>query len=72
MIKWNEKSSIENLHRGKSGRPRSRRTPENVEKVDQLMNNNGQRRSLRKVSALIDIPRASIHRIAVKDLHIKP
>ena len=72
MVKWNQKCAIEDLHRGNSGRPRNQRVRENFEKVDELLVNNGHRRSIRKVSALIGIPRTTIHRIAVKDLKIFP
>ena len=38
MKKWNEKSAIEDLHRGRSGRVRTNLTRENVEKVSDVFN----------------------------------
>ena len=33
MKKWNEKSSMEDLHHGNSGHPRTNRNPDNFQKV---------------------------------------
>ena len=56
MRKWNEKSAIEDLHRGKSGRPRNNLTHENIEKVSDVLYDDGKRKSIHKVSATTGLP----------------
>ena len=56
MRKWNEKSAIEDLHRGRSGRPRTNLTRENVEKVSNVLYDDGKIKSIRKVSVTSRLP----------------
>ena len=72
MKKWNEKSSIEDLHRGNSGRPRTNRNPDNFQKVSDGLHHNGKRTSIRKVAASTSLPYSSVRDIMVKDMKLYP
>ena len=72
MRKWNEKSAIENLHRERSGRPRTNHTRENVEKVSDVLCYDGKRKSIRKVSAITRLPYSGVHDILVKEMNLYP
>ena len=52
MRKRNEKSVIEDLHRGRSGRPRTNLTRENVKKVSDVLYDDGKRNSIRQLSCV--------------------
>ena len=72
MRKWNEKSAIEDLHRGRSGRPRTNLTRENVEKVSDVLYDDGKRKSIRKVSATTGLPYSGVRDILVKEMNLYP
>ena len=72
MRKWNEKSAIENLHRGISGRLRTIFTRENVEKACDVLYDDGKKNSIRKVSAKTGLPYNGVRDILVKEMIFYP
>lgn len=69
--KWKENGTIHNLNKGNSGRKRTRRSEENVAVV-RLNIMTDQHISVRKLSAVTQLSRATCHRICRKDLQLKP
>ena len=61
---------IQDLHKGRSGRPKDVRTVKNVEKVSEiLVNSNGRKRkSIRFFFSIMGISKTTTHRIMKEDL----
>ena len=70
--KWNEKSATEDLHRLKSGRPRTNLTRENVEKVSYVLYDDGKIKTIRKVLATTGLPYSGVCDILVKEINLYP
>ena len=72
MKKSNEKSVIEDLHRGRIGRPRTNLTRGNVEKVSDVLYDHGKRKSIREVSAITGLSYSGARDVLVKEIIIYP
>ena len=68
MRKWDERFAIQDLHKGRSGRPKDVRTVENVEKVHEIFDNFNGRKSIRKISSITGISKTKTWRIMKEDL----
>ena len=55
MRKWDEHYTIQDLHMGRSGRPKNVQTVENVEKDREILNNFNGRKSTSKISSITGI-----------------
>ena len=69
--KWKKLGSVQDCHKGNSGRKKSARSPENTEKVNLLVQSNC-KTSIRRISSASGISQTSVHRIVKKDLRLKP
>jgi len=62
---------VDTLDKHRSGRPRTSRTEENIDAVAQSVRINPTL-STRKRSCALNVPRTSLQRILMKDLHLHP
>ena len=69
--KWKDVGSVQNQHKGNSGRKKSARSPDNQEKIMSLIGSN-KRLSIRRLALASDMKKSSVHRILRKDLSLKP
>ena len=71
MKKWKAVGSIQNQHKGNSGRKKSARSQENQEKIMSLVVEDN-KKSIRRLAFVSDMKKSSVHNILRKDLHLKP
>jgi len=71
LKKHNETGSVLNDQKGKSGRPKTVRNQDNIERV-RLANIENRETSTRRLSAELDVSRSSIQRILKRDLKLFP
>ena len=71
IAKFNNVGTVSNLHRGHSGRKRSGRSENAVNRVRQALDQNPQK-SIRRLAAELNISRSTIHRILRHDIHAFP
>src|SRR6185437_8519161 len=71
LKKHNETGSVLNDQKGKSGRPKSARNQENIERV-RLANIENRQTATRRLSAELNLPRSSLRRILKQDLKLFP
>ena len=71
MKKWKAVGSIQNQHKGNSGRKKSARSQENQEKIMSLVVEDN-KKSIRRLAFASDMKKSSVHNILRKDLHLKP
>ena len=70
MKKWKAVGSIQNQHKGNSGRKKSARSPENQEKIMSLVVQDN-KKSVRRLAFASDMKKSSVHNILRKDLHFE-
>lgn len=68
--KFRQHGTVQNINSGRSGRPRTARTPANIQRVRQAIRNNP-RISARK-NPVANVPRSSFSRITNRDLRMHP
>ena len=69
--KWKESGSVQDCHKGNSGRPKSGRSPENRDKVKSLIDSNS-KMSIRRISSASSLKPSTVRRIMKMDLRLKP
>lgn len=69
--KFREHGTVQNLHKGRAGRPSTSTGPDNIERVRELILDNPTI-SLRRASQVLDISQASVYRIIKKKLKLYP
>ena len=70
FMKWKKFGSVQDQHKGNSGRKKLARTPENQEQIESLIGSNN-KMSVRRLAFASDIKKSSVHRILKKDLRLK-
>ena len=69
--KWKEYGSVQNQNKGKSGRKKTARTPQNIQRVRESIENNPNER-IRPLAAKLQLKKSSLRTILVKDLKLFP
>ena len=71
FMKWKKIGSVQDQHKGNSGRKKLARSSENQERIQSLIGSNN-KMSVRRLAFATDIKKSSVHRILKKDLRLTP
>ena len=69
--KWKELGTVQDCHKGNSGRSKSGRSPENRDKVLSLVDSNS-KMSIRRIAFASSLKPTTVHNILKKELRLKP